>query len=413
MPKAQRHTEYYERLGVTPDASLEDIRKSYRRLAVKFHPDKNPDPKAQDKFKEISSAYEVLSDTEKRAIYDRHGEEGLQGGGFNSSSASSIFEQFFGDSGFGRGKPKKQKGEDIGFQLGVTLKDLYNGKTTKLKVKRSVVCQGCSGKGSLKEGAVQTCNTCKGNGYRIITQQMGMMIQQMQTVCNDCKGKGQTIKEKDRCQRCSGNKTIPDEKQIEVHVDKGMQTGQRINFYGEGEQEPGIEPGDIIVVLKEKRDDRNPESFRRQGDDLIYEHKITLVEALTGYKFYLKHLDDRYLHISSEHNSVTKPGDVKVVMHEGMPIHKQSYKGNLLIKFDVVFPIPDQLDDQKRAQLIEILPKPSSVKIPAEALVDDVEAVEYVPSSQRRARSDRDEMDEDDDERPRGGSQAQCMHCIM
>jgi len=240
---------------------------------------------------------------------------------------------------------------------------------------------------------------------------MGMMIQQMQAVCNDCKGKGQIIKDKDRCQRCGGNKLLPEDKQIEVHIDKGMQTGQKINFYGEGEQEPGIEPGDIIVILKEKRDDRNPDPFKRQGDDLVYEHKITLVEALTGYKFYLKHLDDRYLHISSEDNVVTKPGDVKVVMHEGMPIHKQSYKGNLLIRFDVIFPLPEHLDDPKRAKLKEILPKPPVSKVPADAVVDDVEAVEYVPNG-RRSRNVPDEMDEDDDERPRG-TQAQCMHCIM
>jgi len=406
MPK---HTEYYKRLGVEPDASADDIRKAYRKLAVKYHPDKNPDPKAQEKFKEISSAYEVLSDPQKKETYDQFGEEGLQGGGFNPSSASSIFEQFFGGSG--RGKQKPNKGEDIKFQLGVTLKDLYNGKTTKLKVTRNILCQGCNGRGSNKDGAVQTCSTCKGQGIRIITQQMGMMIQQMQTVCNDCKGKGQTIKEKDRCQRCSGNKVVPEEKQIEVHIDKGMQTGQKINFYGEGEQEPGIEPGDIVIILKEKQDPRNPEPFKRQGDDLVYEHKITLYESLTGYKFHLKHLDDRYLHVSSEEGTITKPGDVKVVMHEGMPIHKQSYKGNLLIRFDVIFPLPDQLDEPKKAKLKEILPKPSLPKIPADALVDDVEAVEYVNHG-RKSRGGRDEMDDDDDEeRPR--TQAQCMHCIM
>jgi len=144
--------------------------------------------------------------------------------------------------------------------------------------------------------------------------------------------------------------------------------------------------------------------------NLIYEHKITLVEALTGYKFHLKHLDDRYLHISSEVNVITKPGDVKVVMHEGMPIHKQSYKGNLLIRFDVIFPLPDQIDEVKRANLKEILPKPSVVKIPADAVVDDVEAIDYVSKKQRDNTSE--DMDDEDEERPRG-TQAQCMHCIM
>jgi DnaJ family protein A protein 2 len=238
---------------------------------------------------------------------------------------------------------------------------------------------------------------------------MGMMIQRMQAVCNDCKGKGQTIKEKDRCQSCAGNKIVPQEKQLDVHISKGMRDGQKINFYGEGEQAPGIESGDVTIILKEKRDEKNPDLFIRKGDDLIYEHKITLIEALTGYKFHLKHLDDRFLHISSEVNTITKPGDVKVIMHEGMPIHKQSYKGNLLIKFDVIFPLPEQLDEPKKNLVKQILPKPAVEKIPADALVDDVEAIEFVPNS--RSRYAHDEMEDDEDnERPR---QTQCMSCIM
>jgi len=289
------------------------------------------------------------------------------------------------------------------------LKDLYNGKTTKLKVTRNVVCKGCNGRGSNKEGAVQTCGACKGQGIRIISQQMGMMIQQIQTHCNECKGKGQIIKDKDRCQKCSGAKVVPEEKQIEVHIDRGMQSGQRINFYGEGEQEPGLEPGDIVIVLKEKTDDKT-EPFKRHNDDLIYEHKITLVEALTGYNIILKHLDDRYLHISSDKHTIIKPGDIKVVKNEGMPIHKQSFKGDLLIHFDVIFPLPEQLDEPKRAKLKEILPKPPVVKVPNDAEVDEVEAVEYTPNERRESHYANTDEEEDG---PRGGTQAQCMHCIM
>eukprot|EP01103_Thecamoeba_quadrilineata_P019039 TRINITY_DN7553_c0_g1_i1.p1 TRINITY_DN7553_c0_g1~~TRINITY_DN7553_c0_g1_i1.p1 ORF type:complete len:420 (-),score=66.47 TRINITY_DN7553_c0_g1_i1:70-1329(-) len=419
MPKPTRHTEYYERLGLTPEASVDDVKKAYRRLAVKFHPDKNPDPQAQDKFKEISAAYEVLSDPEKKSTYDRYGEEGLQGGGFHASSAQSIFEQFFNMGGdpFGRGGKGrgKQKGEDITFNLGVTLRDLYNGKTSKLRVSRNAVCPQCSGKGSMKEGASQNCSTCKGQGVRIITQQIGPMIQQMQTVCNDCKGKGSVIKEKDRCPHCGGNKVIPEEKQIEVHIDRGMQQGQRVTFYGEGEQEPGVEPGDIIVILKEKRDDKNPDVFKRKDNDLIYQHKITLLEALTGFKFYIKHLDDRNLLVTSEPGSIIKPGDIKVVEGEGMPIHKQSYKGNLLIQFDVEFPKPEQIDEPKRAKLKEVLPKPAALKVPTSGEVDEVMTTDYQPSAGRRGQRRPDEMetDEDEDDGRPGRTQAQCMHCIM
>jgi len=207
---------------------------------------------------------------------------------------------------------------------------------------------------------------------------------------------------------------IPEEKQIEVHIDRGMQQGQKINFYGEGEQEPGIEPGDIIVILKEKKDDKNLDIFKRKDNDLVYQHKITLLEALTGFKFYIKHLDDRNLLVSSEPGSIIKPGDIKVIENEGMPIHKQSYKGNLLVQFDVEFPRSEQIDEPKRAKLKEILPKPAPLKAPTSGEVDEVTTIDYHPSAGRRGGRRPDEMETDEDEdgdRPR--TQAQCMHCIM
>jgi len=265
----------------------------------------------------------------------------------------------------------------------------------------------------MKEGAAQSCSTCRGQGIRIITQQIGPMIQQMQTHCNDCKGKGTIIKDKDKCPHCGGNKVVPEEKQIEVHIDRGMQQGQKIVFYGEGEQEPNIEAGDIIVILKEKKDDKNPDIFKRKDNDLLYQHKITLLEALTGFKFYIKHLDDRYLLVSSEPGSIIKPGDIKVISDEGMPIHKQSYKGNLLIQFDVEFPKPEQIDEPKKAKLKEILPKPAPVKAPT-GDIDEVVTSDYQPNTRRtnRRADDMETDDDDDDGRPRQ-TQAQCMHCIM
>jgi curved DNA-binding protein CbpA len=159
---------FYKVLGVPKNSSVDEIKKAFRKMAMQYHPDKNPAPEAAEKFKEISAAYEVLSDPQKREMYDQYGEEGLKEGGFHASDASSIFEQFFGGGMFGGGGRRgPRKGEDIGYALQVTLKELYMGKTTKIKINRNVVCQSCAGKGVTKEGASQKCTICRGSGVKL------------------------------------------------------------------------------------------------------------------------------------------------------------------------------------------------------------------------------------------------------
>jgi DnaJ family protein A protein 2 len=186
MPK---ENEYYTRLGVEASASVDDIKKAYKKMAIKFHPDKNPNnPEAVEKFKEISEAYEVLSDEKKRQIYDKYGKDGLKEGGFNAHNAEDIFSQFFGGGGFssffgGGGNRGPKRTENIVHELQVTLEDLYKGKTSKLAVQRNVLCGKCSGSGAREGASAAKCRTCEGRGVRIIIKQMGPMIQQMQTVC--------------------------------------------------------------------------------------------------------------------------------------------------------------------------------------------------------------------------------------
>jgi len=224
---------------------------------------------------------------------------------------------------------------------------------------------------------------------------------------------------------------MPEPKVLEVHVDKGMQPGQNIVFYGEGEQEPGLEAGDIIVVLKEKKEPEIDNIFKRiNTDHLVYKHTLTLSEALTGFDFYLKHLDGRYLHISSEKGDVVKPGDTKIVDNEGFPIHKRPFdKGRLIIQFDVLFPKPDQLDDNKRSALISILPKPVKSPKPEtneETTIEEVTisspsadsnpdgSKKQQPRNNNNSHEDMEDEDEDGQRRHQGGShQAQCMNCIM
>jgi len=255
-----KETLLYEALGLTPTATDADVKKAYRKLAVQFHPDKNPSPDAAEKFKEISRAYEVLSDEEKRKIYDRYGEKGLDEGGMGGgSSAFDIFSQFFGGSPFGgmfggsdRGE---RRGKDVGHTLTVSLDDLYNGKDKKLSLNKQVICSKCNGSGSKKAGKSTVCQECNGRGVKVIIRQLGPgMIQQMQTACSNCKGEGTAVDPKDRCPSCNGNRVVSEKKILEVHVDKGMKHGDKITFSREGDQHPDIKiPGDVVIILQEKK----------------------------------------------------------------------------------------------------------------------------------------------------------------
>ncbi|XP_044518829.1 dnaJ homolog subfamily A member 4 isoform X3 [Gracilinanus agilis] len=214
-----KETEYYDILGVKPSAAQEEIKKAYRKLALKYHPDKNPDE--GEKFKLISQAYEVLSDVKKREIYDQGGEQAIKEGGTTSGNFSSpmdIFDMFFG--GGGR-MTRERRGKNVVHQLSVSLEDIYNGVTRKLALQKNVICEKCEGVGG-KKGSVEKCPICKGRGMQIHIQQIGPgMVQQIQTVCLECKGQGERINPKDRCENCNGCKVVREKKIIEVHIEKG------------------------------------------------------------------------------------------------------------------------------------------------------------------------------------------------
>jgi DnaJ family protein A protein 2 len=404
-----KETEFYERLGVESDASPDEIKKAYRKMAIKFHPDKNPNnPEAVEKFKEISEAYEVLSDANKREIYNKYGKDGLKEGGFQAHSAADIFERFFGGGMFGdffgRGRGGPVQGEDIVHQIAVSLEDLYNGKTSKLAVTRNALCSKCNGSGSKREGGAVRCGVCDGRGMRFIIKQLGPgMIQQMQTVCQECGGRGETIREDDRCDNCKGKKVIKDKKILEVHIDKGMRDGQKIVFSGEADQAPGVEPGDVIFIIKQKEHDR----FKRVGTDLYMEHTISLMDALGGVAFTVTHLDNRVLYIQTAPGDIIKPGDTRTIEGEGMPTHKRPFdKGNLYVKLDVVFPEPGHFKPQQLKQLEALLPP----RNPQPKKKQDMEEVTLskvsVDSSSKRGRRYGEAYEEDDE--PRGPEGVQC-----
>jgi len=378
-----KETKFYDVLGVPPSADDNALKKAYRKLAMKYHPDKNPE--AGDKFKEISMAYEVLSNPEKRKLYDQAGEQGIKeggGGGGGGMNPMDIFDMFFGGGGggdpFGRGRgrgPRRTK--NLMHQLSVSLEDMYNGSVRKLALQKNVICDGCEGLGG-KAGAVQKCPNCRGTGMQVRIQQLGPgMMQQIQSMCGECHGEGERVDPKLRCKKCNGRKVNRERKILEVSVDKGMEDGQKITFTGEGDQEPGLEPGDIIIVLDEKA---HP-VFKRNGQDLIMKMDVSLTEALTGLRKAVKTLDDRTLVIQTVRGEVIKSGDLKMVRGEGMPQYRNPFeKGRLIIQFNVVF--PPSLEPAVAEELAKILPPAEEPILPDD--VDEVDLNDFDPEADRQ-----------------------------
>ncbi|EME79620.1 uncharacterized protein MYCFIDRAFT_212267 [Pseudocercospora fijiensis CIRAD86] len=418
-----RETKFYDVLGVSPDADEAKLKTAYRKAALKHHPDKNAhDPSAAEKFKEISHAYEVLSDPQKRQLYDQYGEEGLEQGGMagGGMAAEDLFAQFFGGGGggfggmFGGGMrdqgPKKAR--TIHHVHKVSLEDIYRGKVSKLALQKSIICSKCEGRGG-KEGAVKTCGGCNGQGMKTMMRQMGPMIQRFQTVCPDCNGEGETIREKDKCKQCNGKKTVIERKVLHVHVDRGVQSGTKIDFRGEGDQTPGAQPGDVQFEIEQKPHPR----FQRKGDDLFYHAEIDLLTALAGGAIYIEHLDERWLTVEILPGEVISPGEIKVIRGQGMPSYRHHDFGNLYVQFEVKFPerlsgppdadgYPTPLSKAQIQALESVLPPRMPQHIPPpDAMTEDyqLEKVDLTREGDRAARAT-----DEDDEDMQGGERVQC-----
>lgn len=400
--KMVKETGFYDILGVKPGCSQEDLKKAYRKLALKYHPDKNPNE--GEKFKQISMAYEVLSDPEKKAIYDEGGEQAIKkgggGGGGGFHSPMDIFEMFF-NGGFGGRSKRERRGKDLVHQLSVTLEELYSGTTRKLALQKNIICDQCEGHGG-KKGAVQKCSPCRGTGVVTKIQQLAPgFVQQFEEACRLCRGMGEIIDEKDKCKNCNGRKTVRDRKILEVNVEKGMRDGQKIVFSGEGDQDPDLQPGDIVIVLDEKE---HP-IFKRSAQDLIMHMQLQLVESLCGFQKVIRTLDDRDLVITSYPGEVMKHEAIKYIAGEGMPQYKNPFeKGRLIIQFFTVF--PDSLPIDLVPALEQCLPGRPSVKVPANA--EECNLVELDPERERRSSGYKNAYDEDDDHHGPGVRVQQC-----
>ncbi len=275
--------DYYEILGVERVASAQEIKKAYRKLAVKYHPDKNPDdPSAEESFKEAAEAYSVLSDEEKRAVYDRYGHDGLRSGPQINTDifreftdifgGGSIFEDIFGDF-FGGRRSRVVRGSDLRYDLEITFDEAVHGTETRILVPRAEVCDVCAGSGAKPGTQKHPCPTCGGHGQ--VRMQQGFLV--VARPCGHCRGTGLIIP--DRCSTCSGTGQVSKERELTLKIPAGVDSGSRLRLTGEGEAGArGGPAGDLYVVLNVKRH----KIFRREGEDVYLELPITFPQAALG-----------------------------------------------------------------------------------------------------------------------------------
>uniref|UniRef100_A0A0N5AKM7 DnaJ subfamily A member 2 n=1 Tax=Syphacia muris TaxID=451379 RepID=A0A0N5AKM7_9BILA len=403
-------TTLYDILRVKPNATEDEIKKSYRQLAKEYHPDKNPNH--GEKFKEISFAYEVLSNPERREIYDERGLDGIKEGGSGGFSGEDLFSSLFGNgpfSFFSGGSKRRRVGDDKVEMLTIELEDFYKGATKPLKFSRRIICEACSGTGS-KDGDTHECFSCKGLGTKIQCRRIAVgMIQQTTVRCPDCNGEGTRISEQNRCVQCKGAKTVMVTETVEVRVEKGMSEGTKLTFSGLADAEPGIETGDLKVVLRQEPH----ELFVRDDQDLIMHKKITLCDALCGVRFVVKHLDGSEIVLVYPKGSVLEPNCIRGVTGLGMPCYrKKGCFGNLYVAFEVEFPDGISL---KKDEDFETLATLLGGRKPTEPEPMEFSEVFLLPydkqSFDKRGQTGYDDTNEEDEDEYRmggGPSRVQC-----
>jgi molecular chaperone DnaJ len=358
---------YYEILGVSKTASEAEIKSAYRKLAIQYHPDKNPDnPQAEEKFKEAAEAYSVLSDSQKRASYDRFGRQGVGAGsgfggfgGFDAGFANieDIFEMFgFGDSRSSR-RTVAQRGSDLRYDLEITLEEAAEGKAETLHIPRLEKCGECEGKGTEKGTSPETCITCQGAGQ--VRYQQGFFS--VMRTCSNCAGRGQIIK--NPCKKCRGAGRIEKEKTLEIKIPAGVETGSRLRVNGEGEAGTnGGQSGDLFVVIHVAEH----EEFERQGANLYSAVPVSFAQAALGAEIKVRTLDgEQDLKVPAG----TQTGTVFRLKEQGMPVLGGRGKGDLFVAVTLI--TPKHLTKEQR-QLLEKLAEIEDTDFKDESFMDKV-----------------------------------------
>jgi molecular chaperone DnaJ len=341
--------DYYEILGVGKNASTDEIKKAYRKVAMQHHPDRNPgDKSAEEKFKEAAEAYEILSDADKKAQYDRYGHAGVssngRGGYSGSMNMEDIFSQFgdiFGDDLFGsffggqrstRGGQRSRgiRGSNLRIKLKLTYEEIARGVNKNIKVKKYVACSACGGNGAKDKGSVQTCSTCGGSGQ--VRRVQNTFLGQMQTVttCPTCNGEGTTITAK--CSACKGEGRMYSEETVSIDIPAGVQEGMQLNINGRGNAgERGGMPGDLIILIEEEQH----KELHREGLNVAYELYLSFTDAVFGTQTEVPTIDGR---AKIKIPAGTQSGKIFRLKGKGFPAVNSYEKGDQLIQVNVWTP---------------------------------------------------------------------------
>jgi molecular chaperone DnaJ len=367
--------DYYEVLGVGKNASADEIKSAYRKKAIQYHPDKNPDDKeAEEKFKEAAEAYDVLSNSEKRQRYDQFGHAGVgssaAGGGFSGGGMSmdDIFAQFgdlfgghfggfgsfggfsgFGGRSRGGGGRSVQRGSDLRVKVKLNLKEIAHGVEKKIKVKKYIPCTTCQGSGAEDEKSITTCNTCRGSGY--VTHVTHTILGQMQTqsVCPTCNGQGKMIVNK--CHVCNGEGVVRDEEVIQIHIPAGVMEGMQLSVRGKGNAaRRGGMNGDLLVVVEEESD----KELIRDENDLIYNLLLTIPQASLGDTVEVPTVEGR---AKVKVEAGTQPGKVLRLRGKGLPSVNGYGTGDLLVNISVY--IPEILSAEEKSKMKQMQSSPN------------------------------------------------------